>query len=116
MEAKLQKAFFVLKDHVILPFLRRQAVMHCVLWRSRGRLGLGITAEMLTRLACTAFQERGRGSFGKEYVLLQILRVTALPRSCYTGTLSVKCWGQCQILQNPIMNPLASGSALVKSS
>lgn len=58
MEAKLQRAFFAVKDCVILPFLHRQAMMHCILWCICGRLG--ITAEMLTRLACTAFQERGR--------------------------------------------------------
>lgn len=58
MEAKLQKAFLVLKDHAILPFLHRQGVMRCVPWHSHGRLGLGITVEVLTRLVHMALQER----------------------------------------------------------
>ena len=95
MQAKPQKVFFAVKDHVILPFLHRQALMYCILRWIHGRLGLGIPAEMLTRLVCMAFRERGRGGLCQGYVQLQTLRITALPRSCCTGTLPVKRWSHC---------------------
>lgn len=77
-----------LQDHVILPLLSREAMTNCI------PAGWGWESLLRCSPPCH-ISGRGRGSFGKDCVLLQILRVSSLPCSCCTGALSVKYRGHC---------------------
>lgn len=104
---------------VILPFPHRPAMMHRVLQRICGRLGAGNHCGG-AHPTCVQHCRRGRESFGKDYVQLQIPRATAPPHSCCTGTLPVKRWGQCLCCVRSSKTPPGihrrQGAPLVNSS